>query len=446
MGYSINLYLDHAISEKSLKEIRVSKDKELIKATENDFEDKKLQIFLYLRFSGRTLKVYLDRKVTQKQWDVKGQEVNPRFYKDGAIDLNNYLKDIKSLTGKLFEKNTVEKIITTREQIKKVVDLVGNKDMLSSSCITFEKAFNEFIEDKKRKHSKSTISVYETTLKHLKEFALKTKTKLLFETINSEFESKLCKYFLDDLDMSNNTISKYIKTLKTFMNFCTEESEYNSKLSTGFRKFEVTESEKEVYALTIDELMKIYNYKFKELRLSQVRDVFCFLCFTGLRFSDVEKLKREDIKNDNLNLLIKKTKKNITIPLNDFAKALLGKYIDHSAPLPVISNQKTNDYLYEIGKLLDINEPVKKSVFKGPKVIEEYIPKYDVLTTHLGRKTFITNSLILGMNERDVKEFSGHKKEVNFRKYVAFADKQKTKVMNNVWNTENLSKEQIETK
>ncbi len=230
--------------------------------------------------------------------------------------------------------------------------------------------------------------------------------------------------------------------LKTFMNFSTEERSYNLKTNTEFKKFDDKEVEKEVYALTLDELMKIYNYHFTNDAYSQVRDVFCFLCFTGLRFSDAEKLKREDIKNDSIHLLIRKTKTPMVIPLNSYAQKILKKYENEPKPLPIISNQKTNEHLYEMGKLLKINVPVKRTIFKGAEVIETYVPKCEVLTTHLGRKTFITNSLILGMSERAVKEFSGHKKDVNFRKYVSFADTFKDKVMNTVWNEKSIKKAQ----
>ena len=107
--------------------------------------------------------------------------------------------------------------------------------------------------------------------------------------------------------------------------------------------------------------------------------------------------------------------------------------------MPVISNQKTNEYLYEIGKEVELNEVVAKSTYRGAEVETSYLPKYEILTTHVGRKTFITNSLIMGMQERIVREFSGHKKDTTFKRYVAFADKHKREVMNDVWSREKIN-------
>ena len=450
MGYSINFYLDSSVSEKNINEIQKTRDKEAIAELRKQIEEKVLQIFIYLRYSGKTIKVYTERKCTQKQWDAGKHKVDARYYKLGASDLNKYLGNIEEAVGKKFEDNNNKGVITTSDHVKNIIQKLNNKVGLEDGYITFEKAFKEFIEAKRQKFAPNTIKKYNTTLTHLQDFSSDTKTKLLFENISSKFEVKFRSYLLtktketeegvEDNGLSNNSIAKYIKALKTFMNFCTFERSYNSKLNLDYKKFDTKESPVEVYALSLDELMKLYNHEFKNEAHSQVRDVFCFLCFTGLRFSDAEKLKRQDIKNDCVHLLIKKTKTLMVIPLNEYAKQILNKYKDDSKPLPVISNQKTNEHLYQMGQDLKFKEPVKKVVFKGAEVVETYVPKYDILTTHLGRKTFITNSLILGMPERQVKEFSGHKNESNFRRYVAFADSYKSKVMNDIWNMENVAK------
>ena len=87
--------------------------------------------------------------------------------------------------------------------------------------------------------------------------------------------------------------------------------------------------------------------------------------------------------------------------LNDHSKAILEKYKDvhfenHMA-LPVISNQKMNDYLKELGELAETNEPVRETYYKGNDRIDEVTPKYALLSTHAGRKTFICNALALGI-------------------------------------------------
>ena len=76
--------------------------------------------------------------------------------------------------------------------------------------------------------------------------------------------------------------------------------------------------------------------------------------------------------------------------------------------LPVISNQKMNDYLKELGELAEINEPVRETYYKGNERIDEVTPKYALLSTHAGRRTFICNALALGIPAQVVMKWTGH--------------------------------------
>lgn len=440
MAYSLNFYLDKSISEKSQQYITDSRNTEAKRQLQETIKNNQLQIFLYLRFDGRTIKTYTERKCTQKEWDSKSQRVNPRYYKNGAPELNDYLDKLKSETAKLYERNNSQGVVTLKEDVLSVIDSCNNRDVLRNAPVSFEQAFDEFIRIKKQKHTESTLKTYRTTIKHIKAFSDKKRVALRFENINLLFEQRFREYLLTDCGMTNNSVAKYVKTLKTFMNFCTEDRSYNSPLNVQYRKFDTTEREKEVYVLSIDELMHLYYFEFSKKHYEHARDVFCFLCFTGLRFSDVENLTREDIQDDGIHLVIKKTKQSNIIPLNAFALEILKKYKDNEKPLPIISNQKTNDLLHEIGELVGLTNLVKEVHFIGSEVKVTYVPKYKILTTHIGRKTFVTNSLILGMGERTVRAISGHKSDVNFRRYVAFANDYKQKAMDEAWNMQRVMK------
>ncbi len=431
MGYSVNFYLDKSVSKSNLDAALQSNDKELKKDLENRINEIPLQLFLYLRSSGKTIKVYIERKCTQKQWDSNKQRANPRYFKSGATIFNNYLDRIQDQVCSIYEENLKNKVPTTKEHIKEVVYLANDKDYEGTPTPTFEKAFDEFIESSKLSKQKSTISVYNTCLKHLKEFSKKIHYPLLFNRIDLNFEDKFRDYLINDIGLTNNTISKQFKTIKTFLNYCTDRN-YNQLLV--YKKFNATEKEGEIYVLSLEELMKLIDFEFKDKKLSNVRDVFCFSCFTGLRYSDILNLKKENITNETINISSKKTNEKLIIPLNEFALNILKRHNKQDQILPVISSQKTNEYLKDIGEKIELNESVRKITYKGSKKIETYVPKKDVFTFHMGRKTFITNSLVLGMTETETKKISGHKKDENFRKYVNLADEYLKKKMNNAWN------------
>jgi len=212
--------------------------------------------------------------------------------------------------------------------------------------------------------------------------------------------------------------------------------ERNLHTNSEYIKFKAKEDNIEVIHLTYKELMSLYNYKFKSIRLSQVRDVYCFGCFTGLRFSDIQALNSSNIMGDYISMTILKTRTlSHVIPLIDPAKAILKKYKDTiSYPLPVISLQKNNEYIKECCELVKIDTPTTITRYIGRKRRDTTLPKYQLITSHTARKTFITNSLLLGMNERVVRSITGHMKESSFNKYVKLTEEYKKDKINDAWN------------
>jgi len=187
---------------------------------------------------------------------------------------------------------------------------------------------------------------------------------------------------------------------------------------------------------TMDELMQLYNHEFKSHKLEKVRDLYCFGCFTGLRFSDIKSLKTSNIFENHISITIKKTKTVAhKIPLNNFSKSILEKYIDTIyEPIPKISDVKFNKYIKECCSEAKINELMSITRYIGQKRIDKTVPKHELITSHTARKTFVTNSLVLGMKEMVVRNITGHKKEASFKRYVKIAEDLKQSEMDNTWN------------
>jgi integrase len=167
-----------------------------------------------------------------------------------------------------------------------------------------------------------------------------------------------------------------------------------------FAKFEETREEVQPVFLVKEEIQAIADKEIRNPRLCQVRDVFIFCCFTGLAFADVKQLKKTevDIGVDGELRIYKGRQKTGTpsiIPLLPITKKILSKYADdekciiQDQLLPVLSNQKYNAYLKEIGDLCDINKELK---------------------THMARHTFGTTvTLANNVPLESIKEMMGHK-------------------------------------
>ena len=121
--------------------------------------------------------------------------------------------------------------------------------------------------------------------------------------------------------------------------------------------------------------------------------------------------------------------------INNFAKSILEKYKNSLyEPLPSISGQKFNKYIKECCQIVGIDTPVNTTRYIGNKRVDKVRPKYELITSHTARKTFVTNSLILGMKEMVVRNITGHKDEKSFKIYVEIAEDFKKQEMDNTWN------------
>ena len=177
--------------------------------------------------------------------------------------------------------------------------------------------------------------------------------------------------------------------------------------------------------------MHLYDYEFEHNYQNRVKDVFCFCSFTSLRYSDVFKLKKSDIKKDCINIITQKTTEGLKIELNKYSRSILEKYKDYDTDnaLPVISNQRMNIYLKEIGKIAEIKETQRIVYFIGNNRHEEVYPKYELLTTHCGRRTFIVNSLFLGIPAEVVMKWTGHSDYKSMKPYIKIVDELKVENM-----------------
>jgi integrase len=281
--------------------------------------------------------------------------------------------------------------------------------------------------------TRATYTKFSTIKSHLKDFD----SELSFDNLSEETMQGFVKYQLG-ISLRNTTIAKNISFVRWFLRWAHRKGYYSGLIHETFRpKLKGTDgNSKEVIHLTWDELLYLYEYEIPEPKqyLARVRDVFCFCCFTSLRYSDVAKLRRSDIKEKYISVVTQKTIDGLKIELNDYSREILEKYKDFpfkdDKALPVISNQRMNDYLKELGELTEINEPQRIVYFRGNERHEEVYPKYELLTTHCGRRTFIVNALYLGVPAEVVMKWTGHSDYKAMKTYIKIVDDLKEREMN----------------
>ena len=242
--------------------------------------------------------------------------------------------------------------------------------------------------------------------------------------------------FLFRQKYKNSTTARMLKNFKRFLRWAKNNNHYTGNSHETFKpKLKASVGKNVVIFLTPEELDQLIAFDPKSAKLQKVKDIYLFLCFTGLRISDYLLLKKSNFIENNIVITTKKTNDNLIIPLNDYSKEIAEK---HNYDLPKISAQKFNNYLKELAKLAEINTPVHDFYYIGNERFETIVPKYELLTSHTGRKTFVVNAIILGIPAEVVMSFTGHADYKSMKPYLSIVKSLQQKEMKK-FNRPNIS-------
>jgi len=388
---------------------------------------KNVPILVSFIFDGHRFKSTTGIKGNLDQWSKTQGKFKPST--SNASEKNSALESIGLALEKVYLDERNKSGSVSIEFLKKKF----RKEDENKSFIDY---FDEFVtcEGEEKIWSKSTYQKFATLKKHLIAFQESEKTSFDFDTINEDFYRRLNTYFLG-LGHINNTIKKSFKNLNWFLGWVIAKKKIKIE---GYKSFTIKEKgsggsrhAQNIYFLHPEEFLRLFEASILDQSMSKVRDLFCFSCATGLRYSDLRNLNKEDIGDDSLQVITKKGDDPINIPLNDYSREILNKYVDtpNKEALPPISNQKYNEYLKVLGKLMGLNRKVKRIYYKGSaKKIEEY-ELWEKLTTHVARKTFITLGIFLGMNSEVLMKITGHKSHEIMQVYYDVLGKQQRSEM-----------------
>lgn len=412
-----------------------------------------------------------DTHVLPSNWNVKDQvavyckkEKARKEFPDDNLDLLMMARDVELFNNRLVELRNLINDIETRfklddVQITPQLVIAKLKILKKDSTKREDPGSNiaDFISDYVSKsagsHKFRTLQVYEGVATHLRDYEKKYGASVTFENLDVPTLRAFTSYLLESktitlkplpngkprkprkvAGMNNISIAKQISTLKTLLRIA--KSIYKKNVNPDYQDFKITrrDSTFEVVTLTNEEFIKLFEMDLSgNKRLDHVRDVFCFSCATGLRYSDLAQLKREHIRHNVIRMTAAKTGQRLEIPLNPYSFSILEKYKELHAPLPVISGQKTNEYLKELGKKAEIDAPVEKIREFGIEKQSVIYKKYQLMSIHMGRKTFTTLSLEKGIAPQEVMALTGHTTFKAFKRYVDVTNDRKKTVMAQAW-------------
>ncbi len=397
---------------------------------------KNVPIRMRVSYGGDRIEFATGYRIDVLKWDTDTQRVNKgctNKLKQSASDINSDLQKYESDLKNIFKSFEVKGKKPTKEEIKKAFANKYKEPSNNRVEATLFDALDKFIEESSISWTNGTRKRFGVLKNHLKSFD----DTLSFENLNDDRMRDFMRYF-ERIENNNSTTDRIIRHFKQFLTWCIKKG-YNVSAECIDFDTKLNITPKKVIFLTWEEIEQLQNYAIPETKnyLERVRDVFLFQCFTGLRYSDVENLRHSNIKGDNIEITTIKTADSLEIPLNDYSRAIIDKYKEYpfegNKVLPVISNQNMNVYIKELCKLSGISSLINETYYIGTKRINKTTPKHELMSTHVGRKTFVCVSLSLGASPQTIMKITGHSDYKAMKPYIEIADKDKRKAMQ-LWN------------
>lgn len=378
-------------------------------------------IYISIHHRSQRLRYYTGERVKPCDWNTDEQRANSSYI--GHATLNDLL-DALAQEPRTIERNArISGIDCTVEYLKEQLSYSKAKPR------DFIAVINDFIKEESLRNSWSS-----GTKKNWRFFknnlaSFNKKYRLEFDSINDRFAQAFISAMLKQ-GWENVKIENHISMAIQFASWARRKGHHTS---TAYRDIDVKISTQEPEAnidyLTIEEIARLKQLSFKdnESRYEKARDVLLFSCLTGLRYSDLKNLLRSSIKYNYLIITSQKTEDSIRVPLVDLANAILEKYKDSgdTKPIPLVSQQKYNQYLKVIGKRAELHENITQIHYKDRERIETTLPKWQLLTSHVGRKTFLTLAVFLNIPLETVSKITGHKPDA-IKAYYDIFDSKKT--------------------
>lgn len=278
-----------------------------------------------------------------------------------------------------------------------------------------------------------TITRYKYTLGKLKEFEEYENVKLRTVEIDLNFHSEFLYYYKEICTAyANTTIDKWLSHIRFFAREA-EAKGYKINPESQSDKFTIKKDETLETYLNEEEIEKIYNYDLSDNeRLDKVRDLFITGLWTGLRISDLKRINDFDFSNNRIKIIeTEKTNSFIEIPIHPQLKQILEK---RKGILPIISDQRFNEYVKELCELVGINE-ITLGYIKNKETNRKErgnYPKFKLISSHSCRRSFVSN-LYGNLDDKTIMAITGHKSHSQFLDYIKTSKREHADKLEKYW-------------
>lgn len=268
---------------------------------------------------------------------------------------------------------------------------------------------------KKKEQYKGSYGIWNATYKHLIKY---TGNKLLFKEIDNAFCEDFVNYLSNDAKMANNqnlipsTVKCYYTKFKACLNQAVKDRIIYSNPCNNITINNRYQHKREY--LTLEEVKKIVK---TECSYKELKKAFLFSCLTGLRWSDIEKLKWSEVqKTDNGYKIIFHQQKTNGL-----------QYLDIS--------EQAREYLGEEGMPQEkVFTNLKYSVLVN-NTLSKWMNDAGInkkITFHCARHTFAVLQITMGTDIYTLSKLLGHTAIKTTEIYADIIDEKKREAVNRI--------------
>ncbi len=382
-----------------------------------------MPLFCRIKADGKTTEIFLKYHLLEEEWNGIQKRVSDKCPKAKLINAR-----IAELEREIFRIAADLRLCGRKIDLTNIKSILSGNQIKQMSLIELFTLHNDNIKSRlNNDYSEPTLQKYELTKRKISLF-LQYKIKkddIDLNELKSSFLEEFETFLKSKQRLQHNTAMKHIKNVKKIVRLAVSKDLIKKN---PFEHFRCTTKDVVRDCLTQEEISQIINKTSLNERLSVVRDLFAFSCFTGLSYADLDKLNLKHIQQSTSHGLrvirIRRTKTGVesVIPILPQAEKLIEKYKEFSEYnngkiFPVKSNQKMNEYLKEIETLCNLKKRV---------------------TFHLARHTFATTiALKNGVTMEAVKSILGHKNIRTTQIYAKMVDTRLVQEMQSLSNNLN---------
>ena len=288
---------------------------------------------------------------------------------------------------------------------------------LTGANILLTQVAERFVKSERRHRlwAERTEENYRVLMKHYAGFAPNVRLK----EVNEEWTEGFVTYLYGTMNLRNSTILTLIQQHRAVLRWAKGEGyKIGRDALSNFPHLKNVNNRSEVVALTQEEFRRLRELRIENAALRVALDIFCFCCHTSLRFSDVMRLKWCNVNGGWIEIVTQKTNEQLRIPLGESARRILegykpqsrrGKEGYSSCIFPRLSLMNYNRNLKRVAKLAGLDRMITETWFCGAERHEVSRPLHEVISSHVGRKTFVTLALSSGMPVDILCTFTGHR-------------------------------------